>query len=512
MARVPQSRQTALPTTNVGAAPINPNLAFMGTGAEWENIAALAGVGKELAFEKLRKQRSAKDLTASAKQKTAMKEAENEYQQAIQNDGDTKNWDGYRQESLGKLNDKLGELEWGTVDKQSQGSDLTENWTAIFNQGAQFQEADQNIVDAIGVTEAAYIATPTPENKAAYEEALQARFSPEEIDIVVKETGRKGAIKQIQDRIVLDPEGIKADLEAELESRKGKDNKEDVLSNTDVNDLLKSANRELSQRSTRDQIALEESASQVEPTWLDKWAEGKLTEAEILAWDAGVTDPDVIRDMVDIKEEWIKKIGQKQGETEGYNNVVMDMNLNPDKWSATRLYANVPANLTREEANKLVGNLKDAKTGSNANSTALHTRYQAKVRSQFSQKLFGSIKKKKSKAIRDDISEKLTDYMIENRNASPDDWRKFYNETTQDRKESGSLLSNVFRTLLRAESLGLGLLTGDPFFTENLAGLKPKPGVNIPPPRPAPKTQEEYDELPSGTEYVDSNGAIRRKS
>ncbi len=310
-----------------------------------------------------------------------------------------------------------------------------------------------------------YIDNPTEENLQNYRSALSLTTTGERADDL---------ILRAQGEIALNS-AINLANNGEIEqAREVIDATEDSM--LDEKEKL-AANRTISsiktQVKTRDEIALEESAASVEPDWLEKWATGRLTMAEVIEWSPSLTDPEAIRKHVDIQEEWIRKVGSAQGKAIGYNAVVRDIDLNTKNWNPTRIYAQVPKNITSPQATALVKHLKAVKSGGNSGSTALHSRYQAIAKSQQDIGAFGNKNTDDSKNALNDISLKLTNFMVENPKATTDQWNKFYAETTTVRKKTGFL-----GKLFRLTPIGAGLRILD--LRSQLKDLNPRPGENVP--------------------------------
>ncbi len=482
MPRIPTYRKQKTPSGRVGAVPLDISKAYVQGSAVGEGMAS-AGAGLSNLGGSLAKivgaNQSALDQTAAANTKSIMKEADLEYEQFKVDNPDPKTWAEGRDSINKRAAEKAGLESWGTKRGQQLATSGMTKWGNLSKDIATLDITKRNLAIAAEATKNQYIQDPTPENLKEYKQAVEAIIPPEFVDDTVKELERAGTIKQIQDEIVLDPEGAKADLEAELESRKGKEPKDAVLSNTDISDLISDARREKSQLETRDAKLLNESAAEVEPGWNEKWANGTLSKAEILAWKPALTDPDAIRKHVDIQQEWINKIGKKDGKGPGYTEVIRGIDLETDRWNPTKIWAQVPSKITGEQAPMLVKHWESKQSGTNSNATAFHTRFQSTLTSEEIAGFYGRKGKKKTENKVNDISQKLTKFKTENPDATFDQWKQYYNDITQGEKSSGGLIRRLLVNTLKVSS-GIVRLQTDPFSAVSLKGLKPEPGVNIP--------------------------------
>ncbi len=186
------------------------------------------------------------------------------------------------------------------------------------------------------------------------------------------------------------------------------------------------------------ELELDRSAAQVEPDWLERLRAGTLTEAGILAWEPDLTHPDSIREAVDIKEEWLKKLSRPIGTSSGYSKLIKDIDLRPQDFKASDIYAMVkpgPDGITALEAPKLVDRLERNKNPGNSFNRSLHSRYQSILTSQFKNDIIDVGGKKANVNKQNEMALALTEFANTHPDADEKDFASFYEGLT--RSETG---------------------------------------------------------------------------
>ncbi len=407
-------------------------------------------------------------------------------------------WQGFRQEQTRSVFNEVGSLKFSpeALARQniiSQGYSNESNAQALVDATRQLKK-ETLIIQTDALVEAFAQDDPREKldaiNRYKDSEATKA-FGSEIINRNIRAALKTGLIKKIQNQIALDPEASVEMLQAELDARRDGTTTNDELNKIlpdekDINALLKTARAEKTQRKTRDEKILNDSAAKVENVWLDRWATGVLTKSEVLAWNPPLTDPDAIREHADIQEEWIRKTSLTEGKGKGWLKVMQDVDLNPKQWTPSRIYAQAPKFVTGDQAATIVAHWRTLREGKNSNGAALHTRYQSIIKSQLDLDIFGRAKGDKAKKSANEISLRATEFFRDTPDATNDQWRTFYDEVTQDRKKGNSLIGKLFRlTPLGASLRILGLRS-------RLKELKPVPGENV----PTQGTFNEGDTLP----------------
>jgi hypothetical protein len=402
-----------------------------------------------------RKQAMDDDLTRADAARIMIR-AEGEIDLFRENNADTRLWSKNASETMKTARFEVGALKSSSRMKRFIQSD-SDIWSSDKALSFQIGEIRQKKVDTKSVLIDQLIqAQKSGDAKEAgrateiFRSGMKGIESPAEIDIIERVAIQTGTKASLENQIVLDPEGMKAKFDAEIDARKEGKTTNEAWSeifpdDKDIDRLSDAARIEISQRGTRDEAILTKSAAEVEPDWLTRWISGTLTQQEVLAWKPPITDPKSIREWNDIQEEWIRKIGQTAGKGNGWAAVMQDIDLNPKEWTPSRIYAQSPKLITPEDASKMVSHWRTLTEGKNTGSTSLHTRYQSILTSQAKIGIFGKDFGKDTDDGREttnkvnDISRQLTQFMINSPQASTDDWKKFNDTTTIKKKEQPTL-------------------------------------------------------------------------
>jgi hypothetical protein len=224
--------------------------------------------------------------------------------------------------------------------------------------------------------------------------------------------------------------------------------------------VLASIERAQKAGKTRNQELFDTAASKVEPNWLQRYRDGDPTlEDDIERWTYGGNDPEMIRKQVDLKEEWFKKLDSlpvKDRTSNIYAAWAAKVDLDPTaqvdgKSLREAIYAQVgpnrEVNLSIKEAEALVTKLEGNLSGQNTADKANHSKFQGLLTAQWKAGLFGKPDKNKTKETYNKLALQLTEFSINNPQASGREWQDTFDAIRDDNAEPfpfSRLLSGVF--------------------------------------------------------------------
>ncbi len=447
MAKIPrQVSRRVTPSGRVGDVPVSFDIADTGAEIEARGLGALGqgvgNLGQALGEIKLREQ-TADDLLASDNISLAVQGAKDKFAQFKEDSPDPKTWAG----GSATIWD---EAFTAANSQQFHNKDVGER--ALFQFGAEqqhgnniaaIQAADATTKIAVKATRDTLIKAfargdDTKDELLAHQIALKNELGDD--DLVKIAMADAIAAAETQRIAVLTGQGKYSEARKLVSKTLG-------LNPTEKESQLNIIDREeraaLNNRKKRSELELDTSAAQVEPNWLKNLEGGTLTRGEILAWNPDVTDPDVIREVVDIKEEWIKKLSRPVGSSSGYAKLIEKIDLNPQDFKASDIYAMVkpgPDGISETEAPSLVDRLKRNQNPANSFNSALHSRYQAILKAQFVNDIIDVGNKKDNTNRQNEMSLAITEFANNNPEATTKDWNEFYNSLTrEDSKNFGFL-------------------------------------------------------------------------
>ncbi len=208
MPQIPRHKRQILSSANVGAAPASLDIANTGAGQIGQGIVAIgqgiSNLGTSLARIKEADNKN-RDLLAEARLSTAIKNAELNYADRTNKDGDVNNYAKYREESLSKLQADKDAIDWGSADARQRADIFAAGWGSTFTRKTEIGIVDKRSKEAITVTESQYITALssldqsetqeviTQRGEEAYREALAFKHGPDSIDLLIASAKSDGA-------------------------------------------------------------------------------------------------------------------------------------------------------------------------------------------------------------------------------------------------------------------------------------------------------------------------------
>jgi hypothetical protein len=183
-------------------APLPRRAAYTAEGAIGRGLESLGrGVGDlgQSWFQIEQMNNRSKDLIAESRFKQAIEKAELEYKTLTENDGDTKNWEGYRKQSIESFAAESNALDWGTSRTKQLADTMAQSWVNVFTKESLLGIVAKNNDEAITVTRVQMVNSLASLDEdpvsteltgraiQAHREALSTKYGEEAVDLLTNE-------------------------------------------------------------------------------------------------------------------------------------------------------------------------------------------------------------------------------------------------------------------------------------------------------------------------------------